>query len=300
MENDVQKKCLKEESKLISNQKLNNPNKSRIKEESTTLLSNVNTNMNIDYSTITEKSMEITSQTTSFDLYKGFLFMLGSCFFKSLFSILCKAEMDRNIQMTSFHLLTFKAYFMLIITVIIAFYYLCKGEEKMIYVLSKGKLNLIVLRAVFSVISISLTIFALKYISISEVYSVFYIYPGMVMLLSYFILKEKVGPFDVYCLVSCFVGVLRIIRPSILFPSEASAIKGNAGMFLLVILGAFLKACEDIIIRNVGKEVHCLVVPSIYSVVSMVLYPLTLLFSEENLFVKNDLNVDVTGFADLI
>ena len=178
---------------------------------------------------------------------------------------------------------------MLIITVIIAFYYLCKGEEKMIYVLSKGKLNLIVLRAVFSVISISLTIFALKYISISEVYSVFYIYPGMVMLLSYFILKEKVGPFDVYCLVSCFVGVLLIIRPSILFPSEASAIKGNAGMFLLVILGAFLKACEDIIIRNVGKEVHCLVVPSIYSVVSMVLYPLTLLFSEENLFVKNDL-----------
>jgi drug/metabolite transporter (DMT)-like permease len=177
---------------------------------------------------------------------------------------------------------------MLIITVIIAFYYLSKGEEKMIYVLSKGKMNLIALRAVFSVISISLTIFALKYISISEVYSVFYIYPGMVMLLSYFILKEKVGLFDLFCLVSCFIGVLLIIRPSILFPNEASAIKASAGMFLLVILGAFLKACEDIIIRNVGKEVHFLVVPSIYSVVAMVLYPLTLFFSEGNLFVKTD------------
>jgi drug/metabolite transporter (DMT)-like permease len=242
-----------------------------------------------DYSTIVEKSLVITYNTRPFDLYKGFIYMFLSCFFKSLFSILCKLELERNENLTSFHLLSIKAYFMLGISLFIGLYGFFVSNIN-IYVFSRSNLNLILLRAILSIFSISLTIFALKYISISEVYTVFYIYPGIVILLSFFILKEKVGRFDYLCLLFCFIGVLLIIRPHFLFPDHKHA-KSNLLIFGLVIIGASLKAFEDIIIRNVGTEIDCLIVPSIYAVVAFVLYPLPLIVFQEYTNIVPDLDL---------
>jgi drug/metabolite transporter (DMT)-like permease len=242
-----------------------------------------------DYSTIVEKSLLITYNTKPFDLYKGFLYMFLSCFFKSLFSIFCKLELERNENFTSFHLLSIKAYFMLGIAVFLGLYgYFVTNTN--IFVSSRNNLNLIVLRAILSIFSISLTIFALKFMSISEVYTVFYIYPAIVILLSFFILKEKVGRFDYLCLVFCFIGVLLIIRPHFIFPDHRHA-KSNLLMFGLVIIGASLKAFEDIIIRNVGTEIDCLIVPSIYAVVAFLIYPLPLMIFQDYSNIVPDLDL---------
>jgi drug/metabolite transporter (DMT)-like permease len=150
------------------------------------------------------------------------------------------------------------------------------------YLFSRRSMNFIIVRSVLSVISISLTTFALKNMSISDVYAVYYIYPAVVILLSYIFLKESVGWFDYLCLASCFIGVILVIRPEFIFSSELTNTKNAYSfMFILVMVGAILKACEDIIIRNVGTDVHCLIIPSIYSVVSVILYPVTMTLTNE-------------------
>lgn len=227
-----------------------------------------------DYSTINEKSIEITKNSTKFDLYKGFIYMFLSCFFKSIFALLMKIELERNPSITSFHLLTFKAYFLLVITVLVAlyFFFFNKDNNSNIYIISRNNFNLLALRALFSVTSLSLTTYALKNISISEVYSVYYVYPGIVIILSYFLLKERVCFFDYVCLFASFLGVMLIIRPESVFTGTHSDANHNI-MFLYVLIGASLRAVEDIIIRNVGKEIHCLIIPSVYSIVAIAMFP---------------------------
>jgi drug/metabolite transporter (DMT)-like permease len=266
MENDVLK-----EKKHLTNTK---------NEENAGLLGQGN---HQEYSTI-EKSMEMTTNTTNFDLYKGFFFMFISCLLKSLFAILCKILLNKNLSITSFHLLTFKAYVMLCISLIVSvFYYFssCIGVKNL-FIFSRSSFQYMITRGIISVISISLTIFALKNAPISEVYSVHYIYPAIVILLSYFVLREKVGYFDIICLVSCFLGVILIIRPQSIFPSEDNITKPSIFIFALVFVGAILKAIEDILIRNVGLEINCLVVPFIYSIVGILLYPIPMCLTIDN------------------
>lgn len=251
--------------------------KTKLDDETSAMQSGIDTN---DYSTIVEKSMIINNKTTPFDLYKGFIFMFFSCFFKSLFSILCKVQLERDKTLSSFQLLMIKAYLMLGITIIVSFYNYFSNNHN-IFLFSKNNLNLIILRAILSILSMSVTIFSLKYISISEVYSIYYIYPGIVILFSYFILNEKVGVCDFLCLLFCFIGVILIIRPEIIFPKQLTS-STNLLIFILVVIGASLKAFEDIIIRNVGKEIDCLIVPSIYSIIAIVMYTIPFILFHEN------------------
>ena len=69
---------------------------------------------------------------------------------------------------------------------------------------------------------------------------------------SHFILNEKVGNFDYICLFSCFIGVLCVLRPGIYFFDDT-----NYGILsIFVLLSALFKACEDIILRYIGKKTH--------------------------------------------
>lgn len=234
-----------------------------------------------DYSTIIEKSLFITETTTKFDLYKGLIFMFFSCVLKSIFSLLCKVVLDRNKTISSYHLLTVKAYFMVSITVCLSIFHYFKQSNSptSIFQLPRKEMLLITIRSVLSVISISLSIFALTYMSMSDVYAVYYIYPAIVILLSSIFLKEVVETFDYVCLFTCFIGVILIIRPEFLFSEHKDS--SMYYMFGLVILSAILKGVEDIIIRNTGKNIFPLAVPFIYSIVAMLLYPITLVMAEK-------------------
>merc|ERR1712032_1396356 len=78
-------------------------------------------------------SMLITENTSHFDLYKGFFFVLIACIFKSIFSLLCKVLLNNNEKITSFHILAYKTYIMLgmtlLLSIFILYIYFTKNKE---------------------------------------------------------------------------------------------------------------------------------------------------------------------------
>lgn len=293
--------------------------------------------------------MLITENTTHFDLYKGFFFVLIACIFKSIFSLLCKILLNNNKKITSFHILAYKTYIMLGITLLLSicilyiyftknkeikrgsfslkknkicscceegkikpeqlFYnenatilnknqgnsdeiftknYKNKEENKLLYKflysnegtlvfeINKKDFIFITLRSVFAIMSISLGIFSLQHLNISNYFSVYYIYPAIVILLSFLILKEKVKNGDYICLISCLIGMVFIIRPEFIFHQIGKDV--NKSYYFAVIFSAIFKSMEDIITRDVGKNIHFLMIPFFYSVIGIIFFPLILYF----------------------
>jgi len=231
-----------------------------------------------DYSTInitkhekSEYSMIINENTTNFDLYKGLIYMFLSCIFKSIFSILSKYALKDKQDLSSFQLLTFRTYYMMWISISITFALPFNVFSQKFAKIDK--ILPVVIRTIFAIISMSLVIYSIKFIHISDVYSVYYIYPAFVILFSVIFLKEKTGCFDICCLFACFLGAILIVKPDFIFEANPTD-KNNTFFFLLVVIAAFLKVVEDVIIRNVGKEVNFLIFPFMYSVMGMILFPI--------------------------
>lgn len=234
-----------------------------------------------NYSTVAkneEASIQITNKTTSFDLWKGLFYMFLSCVFKSLFSVLSKYTLKDKRDLSSFQLLTYRTYFMLWISIlVVSILPVNVFSENFV---NRDKIMYVVIRTIFAIISMSLVIFAIKFLHISDVYSVYYIYPAFIILLSFFYLKkEKLSILDYFCLIACFCGALLIVKPEFLFHNNNS----NSKMFYfgLVLIAAFLKAIEDVLVRNVGKDAHYLIFPFMYSIFGMVLFPLPMILFDK-------------------
>ena len=242
-----------------------------------------NKNNESDYSTFNntnnkersyEASMEINENTTTFDLYKGLIYMFFSCIFKSLFSILSKYTLKGKSDLSSFQLLTYRTYFMMWISITVSF-----ALPINVFSQKFAKLDKIIpvfIRTIFAILSMSLVIYSIKFIHISDVYSVYYIYPAFVILFSFLFLKEKIAVFDVCCLLACFAGAILIVKPDFIFNAGGvpSGNPNNSFFFILVIIAALFKAIEDVIIRNVGKDVNFLIFPFMYSLLGMILFPI--------------------------
>ena len=101
---------------------------------------------------------------------------------------------------------------------------------------------------------------------------------GIVVLFSHFILNEKVGNFDYICLFFCFIGVLCVLRPGINFFDDT-----NYGILsIFVLLSALFKACEDIILRYIGKKTHFLYTPLLYCIVGFFIYLIQVVLFKDN------------------
>ena len=216
-------------------------------------------------------SSQSESPTSLFDTYKGLLFMFFSCLLKSLFGILCKYALSRNEELTSYHLLFYKVNIMLFLFLIFSIIIYKKDKKifKDITQINQTQLIYLIIRSLLSILACSLTTFALKYMSISDVFAIYYLYPGIVILLSNFILNEKVGNFDYICLIACIIGAICVLRPNIDF------FEGNNNYGILtifVLLSTFFKGCEDIILRYIGKKIHFLIIPVLYSGVGFIIY----------------------------
>jgi drug/metabolite transporter (DMT)-like permease len=232
----------------------------------------VSVSTNHNYMTIqNNESIEINTDTTGFDLFKGLFFMFLSCLSKSVFSILSKYTLKDKPDLSSFQLLTYRTYFMLWISVSVMLLF---GSKVITddFLKHKDRIVMVIIRSVFAIVSMSLVIYSIKHIHVSEVYSVYYVYPGFVILFSFVLLREKVQLMDGLCLVACFVGAILIVKPEFIFKNETSGNKYQ--YFGLVLIAALLKAVEDVIIRNSGKEVFYLIYPLMYSVVGVILFPI--------------------------
>lgn len=273
--NNTETQNIKEKNNNNSNN-LNNKKRLSLKSENGNFLTNSNSQ---DYSTInistkhekSEYSMIINENTTNFDLYKGLIYMFLSCIFKSIFSILSKYALKDKKDLSSFQLLTFRTYYMMWISISITFALPFNVFSQKFAKIDK--VMPVVIRTIFAIISMSLVIYSIKFIHISDVYSVYYIYPAFVILFSVIFLKEKTSCFDICCLFACFIGAILIVKPDFIFESNPND-KHDSFFFLLVVFAAFLKAVEDVIIRNVGKEVNFLIFPFMYSVMGMILFPI--------------------------
>lgn len=231
---------------------------------------------------MTEVSIVINKDTTQFDLYKGIIFMLLSCLIRSSYSIVNKLLLERNKLLSPFQLLTFRTYIMVWIS----------GLSMPLYynkVFTKGNhlknMHLVFLRSFISLFSAGLMVYSIKNIDIADVFTIFYIYPAFIIILSFVFLREKVGGLDYLCLVSCLVGALLIIKPSFLFPKDfTSKKKDNSTIFyIFVILAALLKSIEDLCVRGAGEDFHPLIFPLMYILFGIVFFPMPVLINREEI-----------------
>ena len=213
---------------------------------------------------------------TKFDTFKGLLYMFFSCIFRSLFSIFSKYILNYNYYLTSYHLLMYKVYIMSFINIFVIFYlyFFNYIQFQKINTISLKSLIFLIIRSILSIFGQTLTILSLKYMSISEVYSIYYLYPGFVILLTNLVLNEKVENFDYICFFFCFIGVLFVVRPNFDY-----LIQNNLILFLILglLLSALFKSFEDIIIRYLRKDVYSLLFPIVYALIGLILYPIFLL-----------------------
>ena len=94
----------------LNHQNINNEIENNYYEQS-----NEETPLNNKSSTTSNQTIEFTLQSTTFDMYKGLVFMFISCVLKSLFSFISKVILLKYAFITSFHLLAVKVYIMIFI-----------------------------------------------------------------------------------------------------------------------------------------------------------------------------------------
>ena len=232
-----------------------------------------------------ENSFYLSDKTTTFDTFKRLIIMFISCFLKSLFGLTCKILLSVNPSLNSFSLLTYKVYLMIIISFIFGLIFHIRDPKFLSSFANVSKANLFNLfcRSLFSVFASSLLLFALKYMQISDVYSIYYTYPGIVIFLSYLLLKENFTWLDLSCFFSSFIGAICVVRPSYLLISDLTHSIFDNTTFFCVMFSACFKASEDIIIRKLGKNIHWLLVPLIYACTGSIIYPFqNLMFTGEN------------------
>ena len=108
------------------------------------------------------------------------------------------------------------------------------------HVLKNNKVHIQLFRGVLGLICAAIIINSFKEHAFSEIYPILFSAPLILTLLSYFVLKEKVGPRRIIAVLVGFVGVLIVSRPG--------TIHFTFSLFLLFI-GAIILAFNVLLIR---------------------------------------------------
>ena len=108
-------------------------------------------------------------------------------------------------------------------------------------VLINNKIHIQLLRGVLGLICAAIIINSFKNHAFSEIYPILFSAPLIITALSFFILKEKIGPRRIIAVIVGFVGVLIVSRPG--------TIHFTFSLFLLF-LGAIILAVNVILIRR--------------------------------------------------
>jgi drug/metabolite transporter (DMT)-like permease len=230
---------------------------------------------NAETDQISEVSFDIDENTTQFDVYKGLIYMLISCIFRTTFSFLCKWTLNNYNELTAIQQITFLNYFYFGIT-LVSFFFIDVSvfSEKFV---PTNKINYLLVRNALAIASLILVTYSLKYMHISDVFAIFFIYPVLVILFSICLLGEKAWWFDYLSCLASLVGVLLIVKPEFLINSKHA--RQNYYFVFLVVIAAILKSWEDIATRKIGKETHFQAFNFFYSCLGMLVFPLIQVYS---------------------
>ena len=131
-----------------------------------------------------------------------------------------------------------------------------------LHMLKKANLRHQMIRGLVGSIGMVLTFFALKMLPLSEIQSLLFAAPIFVVLLSYPLLKEKVGLYRSAAALAGFCGILLIIQPGAI----SSVVGGMVGL-----AAAFFHALIMIILRWLGRSEEPFVTVFYFSLISSAL-----------------------------
>ena len=134
---------------------------------------------------------------------KGILFILMAAFFFALMSLFVKLAGD----LPSME----KAFFRNIVALFFAGFILCKNRIPV--KVPKGDRIFLFLRAFCGSVGLICNFYAIDHLHIADANMLNKMSPFFAIIASYFILKEKVAPYQAICVISAFIGTLFILRP---------------------------------------------------------------------------------------
>ncbi|KAI9256234.1 hypothetical protein BY458DRAFT_492562 [Sporodiniella umbellata] len=123
----------------------------------------------------------------------------------------------------------------------------------------KGFRTWILLRAITSSIALCLFFYGLTKLSLVEATVLFFVGPMFKVVFGSGVLNESFTFRDGFYSITCFLGLLFVIKPSALFRQEMVTNAATFGAVTAVLLGAFMSAMAYVTVRKIGQDTHVLV-----------------------------------------
>lgn len=151
--------------------------------------------------------------------YKGILFILMAAFFFALMNLFVRLSGDiPSIQ---------KSFFRNLVALIFA--YLILKKNKIAFSGKKENLKHLIWRSIFGTLGILFNFYAVDHLVLADASMLNKLSPFFAILFSFFLLKEKISPVQLICVVVAFIGALFIIKPTVVGMDMIPSIIGLLG-----------------------------------------------------------------------
>ncbi|MDD8048100.1 MAG: DMT family transporter [Thomasclavelia sp.] len=152
--------------------------------------------------------------------YKAIIFIIISAFCFACMNVFVKLAGDLpSVQ---------KSFFRNLVAVFFALIVIKKNNTNL--KINKGDLKYLIARASFGTIGILCNFYAVDHLMVADASMLNKLSPFFVIIFSYFLLKEKIKPYQLVCLLIAFVGAIFVIRPTGLNMNMASLVGICGGM----------------------------------------------------------------------
>lgn len=162
--------------------------------------------------------------------YKGILFILMAAFFFALMNLFVRLSGDiPSIQKSFFRNL-----------VALVFAYIILKKNKIEFSGKKENLKYLIWRSTFGTLGILCNFYAVDHLVLADASMLNKLSPFFAILFSFFLLKEKISPVQLICVVVAFIGALFIIKPTVvgmdMIPSLIGLLGGlSAGLAYTIV-----------------------------------------------------------------
>lgn len=160
--------------------------------------------------------------------YKGIFYIISSAFFFALMNAFIHLSGDLPFYQ--------KAFFRNFVAMLVALSLLLKDRAKGNKIhLTKGSFKYLFMRAAFGTLGLLGNFYAVDRLVLSDASMLQKISPFAAIIASYFVLKEKIKPFQIIIVLTAFIGCLFVIKPSMTnvasFPAFVALLGGiGAGL----------------------------------------------------------------------
>ncbi len=150
---------------------------------------------------------------------KGILYIIMAAF--------CFAFMNLFVKLAGDLPAIEKSFFRNVVAVFFAFGVMKK--EKIPFTIPKGSLKYLLTRSIAGTIGVFANFYAIGYLCISDASMLNKLSPFFAIIFSYFLMKEKIRPYQMICVLTAFAGTLLILKPGLGSMATIPALIGLLG-----------------------------------------------------------------------